>query len=73
MAKNHTPIIPLKSYNLGGFDTRSREDALLVCRQPIILLHFQSDQYFTIPADSLTHERKFLDLALYTGTILDSQ
>jgi hypothetical protein len=49
------------------------EDALLVCRQPTILPHFPSDAYFTVPTDSLTHNKKFLDLALSAGAILDSQ
>jgi hypothetical protein len=70
--KDHTSTIPLKSYNWGGFDTPPREDALLVCRQPTIWPHFQSDESFTIPADSLMHDKKFLDLALYAGAILDS-
>jgi hypothetical protein len=49
------------------------EDAVLVCCQPTILPRFQSDEYYTVPTDSLTHNKKFLDLALYAGAILDSQ
>jgi hypothetical protein len=46
---------------------------LLIWRQPTILPHFQSEEYFTVPTDSLTHNKKFLDLALYGAAILDSQ
>jgi hypothetical protein len=46
---------------------------VLICRQPTILLHFQSDQYLTVPTNFLTHNKKVLDLALYTDAILDFQ
>jgi hypothetical protein len=46
---------------------------LLACHQTTIMPHFQSDEYFTIPTDSLTHDKKFLDLPLYMGAILNSQ
>jgi hypothetical protein len=46
---------------------------MLVCRQLTILPHFQSDEYFIVSTESLTHDKKFLDLALYAGAILDSQ